>query len=71
MLDQSCYFRSQPNSRETLKFDPRTNAELVSIARMGAARTVGFDISEEFVHEAKIFAEAANVSSEFAVSDIR
>ncbi|MBX4893831.1 MULTISPECIES: class I SAM-dependent methyltransferase [Rhizobium] len=52
------------------QFNCNNGRELVSIARMGAAKTVGFDISEEFVRQAKIFADAADVSSEFVVSDI-
>lgn len=55
---------------DVAQFNCNNGRELVSIARMGAERTIGFDISEEFIRQAKIFAEAADVSSEFVVSDI-
>ncbi len=52
------------------QFNCNNGRELVSIARLGAAKTVGFDISEEFISQAAVFARAAGVQSEFVVSDI-
>ncbi|MDQ0569989.1 SAM-dependent methyltransferase [Variovorax paradoxus] len=44
--------------------------ELITIKRMGAGRCVGFDISDEFVSQARQLNEAAGLDCEFVSSDV-
>lgn len=44
--------------------------ELISIKRLGARYCVGFDISDEFIQQARLLAEAAQAECKFVVTDI-
>lgn len=44
--------------------------ELLSIKGLGAGRCVGFDISEEFIAQARRLAEAGGIDCEFVQSDV-
>lgn len=44
--------------------------ELLSVKNMGADRCVGFDISEEFIAQARALAAAGDIDCSFVVSDV-
>jgi ubiquinone/menaquinone biosynthesis C-methylase UbiE len=44
--------------------------ELLSIKNLGAARCVGFDISDAFIDEARLLAAAGNIDCTFVRSDV-
>jgi ubiquinone/menaquinone biosynthesis C-methylase UbiE len=44
--------------------------ELLSIKNMGARRCVGFDISDNFIDQARYLAESSNVACEFVRADV-
>jgi len=44
--------------------------ELLSIKNLGAGRCVGFDISEDFIAQARRLAEAGGIEAEFLATDV-
>ncbi|WP_313482841.1 class I SAM-dependent methyltransferase [Pseudomonas sp.] len=56
--------------RDVAQFNCNNGRETISIKKMGASSAVGFDISEEFVKQAKELALSAKVECDFVCTDI-
>jgi spermidine synthase/SAM-dependent methyltransferase len=56
--------------RDVGQFNCNNGRELISVRRLGARRCIGFDISDDFVGQARELAEFANVDCSFVQTSI-
>lgn len=69
-LHQSELKKIGVEGRHVAQFNCNNGRETISIKKMGAMTAVGFDISEEFIKQARELAETARADCDFVCSDI-
>ena len=56
--------------RDVVQLSCNNGRELLCVERMGARRCVGFDISDKFIAQAQLLAEAAGSNATFVATDV-
>ncbi len=69
-LEKSIFAQLQLADKSVVQLACNNGREAISIKRLGAKRSVGFDISRKFIEQGHALSEAAKVDCELIASDI-